>query len=131
MSKRVRYGRVNTNPRWVKGFGKEHGHWDSELLPKNTLVTRQDGDCIWFGIARCNRGLDLFKKTSGVNIATQRCDKAQGGFAKELCFGLTVHHSGLRGVVPTEKVKELLRYFDNIDATCKSGQVATPSEAVL
>jgi len=68
--KRVRYSRL-----------------DEKRSPKNTLYTFQDGENLYFGIARCNVKLGA----------------------------LTLHHSGLRGRVNRTEVKELIEYFRSVD----------------
>ena len=89
---------------------------------KNTLVTNQVGNFIYFGIARCNTKADNFKKKFGVDIATNRVAKAKNyfqdmdGFAEEwLTDTIYYGHSGLFGVVNVKNVRNLLRDFEIID----------------
>jgi len=100
---RIRYGRVNGGP-------------------KNTLVTTQSGDTIYFGIARCNLVLNDVFKRSGLNggrtIATRRLERIleEGDIPSYKKIGnIMVHPKGLRGFVSRENVKELISFFNNID----------------
>ena len=91
-------------------------------VPKNTLATIRDGDTVYFGIARCNRKMDTFKRDVGTHIAMARAGLAQEGPCNDLHTtdgdDLEVHVSRMRGRTTVENVKELIKYFNNIDAVC-------------
>lgn len=112
---RVRYGRVETNLRWVQQGMNDDGQWVSDRVPKNTLYTIRHDDLIYFGIARCHSRLDTFHKHLGTQIASDRCHLAVEEFLDTTIEDFVVHHSGLRGVVRADSVPVLLEYFDNID----------------
>ena len=100
---RVRYSRV-----------------DEQRNPKNTLVTVNDGQTVYFGIARCNLKLDTFHKRVGRYIASERAllarDDTQEYRYNQLNDGpIRLHESGLRGSVPSSEVKQLVQYFREVD----------------
>lgn len=104
---RVRYGRVG-----------------EKRIPKNTLFTAksEDGETIYFGIARCNSKADDFKREVGTYVAGERQLKAYQDFNErknswDYYFTGTIdlHKSGLRGKVDRKYVKVLLEYFKDID----------------
>jgi len=102
---RVRYGRLDNRK------------------PKNTLVTVRDNDTVYFGIARCNVQLDTFHKNIGTYIAEQRARLARDDtqvYRYNTLDGTSVklHESGLRGSVPVSEVKEVVRYFRDVDQYC-------------
>lgn len=100
-TERVRYGRVNS-------------------LSKNTLLTISNGDLIHFGIARCNSKLDHFRKDTGKLIARNRAELAAEETIELAKTGKILeqyHPSGLRGSVSVDRVKRLLKYFENIDTS--------------
>lgn len=108
---RVRYSRLSKENR----------------TPKNTLVTVQDGDTVYFGISRCNRKLDTFHKNIGTYIATKRMKLVNNDDENDIDMWkydqidnseLFVHSSNLRGWVPVEDVKLLIRYFRVVDEHC-------------
>ena len=118
-SERIRYGRTSKHRILKRGFfGKEYTQITS--VPKNTLVTYNDNENIYFGIARCNDGLDTFRKDIGKRIARNRANLS---LEKDNVFkyinipdtSISVYEDNLRGVVPIIKVKELLNFFNNID----------------
>jgi len=84
--------------------------------PKNTLFTMREGDMVYFGIARCNVSADVFHKAIGTYIAEQRA-----GLAKDetgmynTTNNLRLHDSGLRGYTTVDNVKDVVKYFRNID----------------
>ncbi len=91
--------------------------------PKNTLFTErsEDGNTIYFGIARCNSKLDTFRRDVGTYVAGERESRAFGELTNRDVgqyhpYGsLTLHYSGLRGSVPRSNIVELLEYFKNVD----------------
>ena len=93
-------------------------------VPKNTLVTIRDGDTVYFGIARCNRKLDTFRRDVGTHIATKRAELARecGSSSIHTTDGedLNVHASRMRGHTTVENVKELVKFFNDIDNICLS-----------
>lgn len=90
--------------------------------PKNTLVTRRVNDVVYFGIARCNRAAgDVFKRSGpngGSTIAHARLGVALNEDASSYVTvgNILVHPKGLRGQVNVANVKELIEFFNNIDA---------------
>jgi len=100
--KRVRYSRL-----------------DEKRSPKNTLYTFQDGENLYFGIARCNVKLDTFERSIGTRIAEERARRAlETNIPNSVYYprgALTLHHSGLRGRVNRTEVKELIEYFRSVD----------------
>jgi hypothetical protein len=89
---------------------------------KNTLVTIQDGDVIYFGISRCNtKAGDKFLKSKGQMVAKARAIKAsiEARYspltAASQDNGLTTHFGGLRGFVAVAHIHDLLQYFRDID----------------
>jgi hypothetical protein len=90
-------------------YGRQDGK------PKNTLYTIRKNDTIYFGISRCNAKHDQFRKEAGKHIASERALLAVDEFAADQVSDFTLYQNGLRGVCPTEKVIEMLQYFDNID----------------
>lgn len=88
-------------------------------VPKNTLVTVKDGDTLYFGIARCNRKLDVFHRKVGSYIAEQRAllarDDTQEYRYDRLDNGLELHESGLRGSVSLSNVRQLINHFEGVD----------------
>lgn len=103
---RVRYSRLSREDR----------------TPKNTLVTVREGNTVYFGIARCNRKLDTFHRTTGTHIATQRALLVASGDSDSYSCPTNrvfrLHKSGLRGSVPLENVKEVINYFRTVDEYC-------------
>lgn len=101
MSRRVRYSR------------------QADRSPRNTLVTTQEGDTIYFGIARCNTREDRFSRKVGQRIADNRVGLAQddSSSVRDRLAGteLVIDSSGLYGSVPASNVRELVRYFRDID----------------
>ena len=91
-------------------------------MPKNTLVTKRDGDTIYFGISRCMLSQDTLRKVEGRNWAMDRLKQAMTekiqSWITDGSFNLDT--SGLYGTVGVEDVKKLLRYFENIDVVCKA-----------
>ena len=92
--------------------------------PKNTLVTTQIGDKIYFGIARCNLRADNTAKKIGRFIAHERMNLAltveQGHLTDvvhvtENTSLFFIMASGLSGIVDIDRVKDLLKYFEDID----------------
>lgn len=114
-SVRIRYSRVEKNRRWVKQGMDDEGRWVSDRAPKNTLATVRLGDLVFFGIARCNTKMDTFYRWMGTEIAMSRAEKAIEEMLGMPVENLTVHRSGLRGVVSAEDIPALLGYFDGID----------------
>jgi len=102
INERVRYGR------------------DSKGNPKNTLVTIQSNDTVFFGIARCGPN-DTPTKVDGKKIARSRALSAiKGSDSFNTDIGnLRVHKSGLIGFVRVDKVQSLLEYFDKVDVECR------------
>lgn len=100
-------------------YGRDNGH------PKNTLVTCQEDDTIYFGVSRCNPNpspksgkKDAFRKDIGRMIALGRMDKAReegenGGYMQD--GNIRRHFSGLRGYVKVNHIEDLLSYFEDID----------------
>ena len=93
--------------------------------PKNTLFTSrsEDGETLYFGIARYNVKLDTFRREVGTFVSSERENRAREELSGNYWTGkygvsgnLTLHHSGLRGSVPRKNVVELLEYFKSIDA---------------
>ena len=108
---RVRYSR----------FSKEN------RTPKNTLVTVRKDGIVYFGIARCNRKLDTFHKSVGTHIATKRMELVDKDNENDIDMWkyfqidnskLFVHNSNLRGWVPIEDAKLLIKYFHVVDEYC-------------
>jgi hypothetical protein len=103
---------------------------------KNTLVTTQDGDYVYFGIARCNMRVgDRFNKKHGTMVALSRAEKAQDKLAFELDSKSSAStnflpfwstntywfaESNLYGVVHVTRVRELLNDFEAIDEICRA-----------
>ena len=103
---RVRYSRVDEN-----------------RTPKNTLVTVRDNGVVYFGISRCNRKLDVFHKNIGTYIANERAALARDEIKVSKYNVLKdteirLHESGLRGSVPFDNVKEVVKYFRSVDEYC-------------
>lgn len=89
---------------------------------KNTLVTLQDGDVIYFGIARCNyKAGDMFYKVRGKVIAKARAIRAKLDFNPAILANadIVLHENNLRGCCPKSKIRDLLKYFDDIDTIMK------------
>lgn len=86
---------------------------------KNTLVTLQDGETIFFGISRCNRDAgDRFLKARGRTAAKARAIRASIEFKSvpnDLKNKFVANANGLRGHCAVADVKEVLKYFQNID----------------
>lgn len=115
---RVRYGRIVIRGRAPIRLGEDYEMRKLQAMnkvPKNTLVTIREGDLVYFGIARCNVNLDIFRKTLGTEIAARRCNLAKDEFNDVTGEAFTLHRSGLRGVAKVDGIKSLLQYFDNID----------------
>lgn len=112
---RVRYGRTDVE-RVVRATKSTPSHTVTERIPKNTLTTVRNGNMVYFGIARCNSGLDRFSKNIGKLIASNRAEIAavEGGIRST---DLEIHKSGLRGSVGLDKIKTLLQYFRAVDVT--------------
>jgi len=95
-------------------------------VPKNTLATICDGDTIYFGIARCNRKLDTFRREVGTHIASKRAELAKEGSCNDVITtveaDLQVHSSKMRGFISVDRVKELVIYFNDIDNICLNGE---------
>ncbi len=91
-------------------------------VPKNTLATIRDGDTVYFGIARCNRKMDVFRREVGTYIALARAELAQEGPCNGLCTtdgdDLRIHTSRMRGRTTVDNIRELIKYFNDIDAVC-------------
>jgi len=132
---RVRYGKVESNGRWVRRGADDAtgnlGRWETDKVPKNTLVTIREGDLIYFGIARCHNQLDVFRKTLGTKIATRRCNLAVAEFNDITTENFTMHSSGLRGVVKADSIPVLLQYFADIDRAGLLTYTATRAERKL
>ena len=94
-------------------------------VPKNTLVTIRDGETVYFGIARCNRKLDTFRRDVGTHIATKRAELAREGSNGNVHTtdgdDLRVHTSRMRGQTTVDNVKELVKFFNDIDNICLNG----------
>ena len=97
----------------------------SDERPKNTLVTAQIGDKIYFGIARCNIDVDNTTKKVGRFIAFHRMqsilDIDLSGRFQNLNGKALFHidENDLCGVVDISKIKDLLKYFEDIDSIQK------------
>lgn len=101
MKYRIRYGR------------------DKKGQPKNTLVTTQVGDLIYFGIARCKTKVDRAKKDLGKQIALGRLDSA---FKWDTTHKDWKLEGSLYGCINIEDVKKLLEYFKNIELRYTNGE---------
>ena len=89
---------------------------------KNTLVTMQQDDVIYFGIARCNHhACDEFRKDRGKVIAKARAIRAtlEQQLDNNDDKSIMLHETGLRGHTDKKNVRNLLDYFDNIDTFMK------------
>ena len=102
----------------TQGTRVRYSRLDEKRSPKNTLYTRLEGENLYFGIARCNVKLDTFVRSVGTHIAEERAKRALSD-ASETNYStlgtLTLHSSGLRGVVSRSNVKELIEYFRSVD----------------
>jgi len=114
---RVRYSHT-----FSRSFCRVSKEWPDGIrtihLRKNTLYTVEDGDNIYFGIARCNSKNDVFRKSIGTAISQGRAELAQDEseeMSDVLKDNFITHASGLRGVVKSEDIVDLLEYFDDID----------------
>ncbi|MBI2448882.1 hypothetical protein HYV49_01150 [Candidatus Pacearchaeota archaeon] len=107
---RIRYSDVNMGS--LTCFTKK---------PKNTLITVQEKDVIYFGIARCHSIKDRFKKAEGKRLALDRVEFAKNDHDKnrELSVSFYLDSSGLLGYCRIPYVKLLLKYFESIDEICK------------
>lgn len=89
---------------------------------KNTLVTKKNGDVVFFGISRCKLSVgDVFDKAVGRNVATLRCMHAEMYLATKTAAPppqLYVSRNGLWGWCPVSRAKSLLAHFDVIDDLC-------------
>jgi hypothetical protein len=86
--------------------------------PKNTLVTKRDGETIFFGIARCRLKADHATKEEGRKLAEFRANIAveasgAGQFNRDGTF--VVHSTGMFGCVGVADILKLLKYFDNLE----------------
>ncbi len=89
------------------------------LMPKDTLITIQDGDYIYFGLARCNLKKDHFIKKEGRKYAFENlCDALEDASLSNLDFCIKeVREEGfykLYGVVNKNNIRMLLRFFDDL-----------------
>lgn len=117
-SERIRYGKTSKHRILKRGlFDKEYTEIAS--VPKNTLVTYNNDESIFFGIARCNDKLDIFNKNIGKRIARNRANLTlrdnTSTYINVPNTSILIYQDQLRGVVPALKVKELLHFFYNID----------------
>jgi len=87
------------------------------VRPKNTLVTVQDGEYVFFGIARCNwsaKSTDVFNRKEGREIALDRALKARSvNVATNSSFCL--NGDGTYGYCRVKLVKTLLKHFESLD----------------
>ena len=92
---------------------------------KNTLATIRVGDIIFFGIARCNKGLDIFKKSVGMDIAIGRAKKAKEEGVSVVPDDSIVFMNeakDLRGYCSVNNIVSLLVFFQGLDSA-KVGDV--------
>ena len=85
---------------------------------KNTLATIREGDVVFFGISKCHVKMgDVFDKNRGRTIALGRADleHATVEIDNDPNISLRLHDSQLRGHCGVNNVKELVRYFDDVD----------------
>jgi hypothetical protein len=90
--------------------------------PKNTLATIQDGDYVYFGIARCNTKVgDRFNKKHGTMVSLARAEKMLSNNSSVWLNGQTYWFAdnNLSGVTHVSLVKQLLQDFEMIDDLCK------------
>lgn len=99
----------NTNEVKMVRYGRLNG------VPKNTLFTIRNGNVIYFGISRCCMQHDHPNKEIGKFIASERASLAKKEMSDVTVDDLTIHRGGFRGAVNTNKIIDLLRYFDDID----------------
>lgn len=112
---RIRYGARDRG----HTFTHKHGTVVHRGQAKNTLATIRVGKVVFFGVARCNKKFDVFKKSTGMQIATGRALKAeQEGapimFDEGFIFAGS-DESTLRGYVSVDNIKELLNWFQALD----------------
>lgn len=102
-----------------------------DRTPKNTLVTQRRDGTVYFGIARCNRAAgDTFKRqgpNGGSTIAQVRLQLSLEDDVASLVNrgNVWIHPKGLRGQVRVENVKEMIEFFNNVDAWCYERGVAS------
>src|SRR3990167_8346285 len=105
-------------------FRTRYSRLPNNKQPKNTLVTTQVGDKIYFGIARCNLSADNTAKKIGRFIAHGRMSDAlviEQDYLKSVLSTTEnkslffIRANGLSGIVDIDRVKDLLKYFENID----------------
>ena len=95
-------------------------YWrDRNGVPKNSLVTMQIGENIFFGISRCKSNVDHVNKKIGRFVAYKRMEDAtclNMDALKDLGNKLFYARvSGYMGVVHVSRVKELLDYFNKFE----------------
>lgn len=100
---------TNTNEITMVRYGRVNG------VPKNTLFTIKNGAIIYFGISRCCMQHDHPNKEIGKFIASERASLVKREMADATIDDMVIHRGGFRGAVPTDKIIDLLKYFDNID----------------
>lgn len=112
-------------------FRCRYGRVENTRHPKNTLMTFQEDDIVYFGISRCstkpdkNGVVDKFNKTLGREIASNRAKltEYEGGDNNysSLC-DVMLHNSGLRGFVSVDHIQQLIVYFEEIDCLSMESQ---------
>ena len=103
---KIRYSRHDP---CALGSCKEH-----VKQPKDTLITIQDGPVIYFGIARCKRSVDNFRKSEGRKLALDRALFAKTGLSWPTMSTFYLDETGLLGYCQISYVKLLLKYFESL-----------------
>jgi len=82
--------------------------------PKDTLATKRVDAWVFFGIARCNKVLDTFRRKEGRKIAIERLEKAiNTGIDPET--SLWISADGLYGCCAAYLVPFVLNYFEDLE----------------
>ena len=84
------------------------------VVLRNSLVTIQKGDYVFFGIARCNRK-DLFKKTLGRELALNRALDSTTSYKAPETASVHISDDGTMGWCNVKYVRTILRHFEGLD----------------
>lgn len=107
---RIRYGFQQ------KEIVSQKGAHRYQRRTKNALVTIQQGNHVYFGIARCKLSTDIFKKKLGRELALIRAQDSFNYYATAAETSMfCLNKDGTAGYCSVRYVKTLLKHFESLD----------------